>query len=324
MILVTGGAGYIGSHLNKMLNNQGFETLVIDNLSRGNRDLVKWGTFVQADLADRDNLIKIMKDYSIEAVMHFAAFAYVGESVEKPSLYYRNNYVNTLNLLDAMIRTNVQKIVFSSTCATYGEPLEIPITEDHSQNPINPYGMAKLMVEKTLEDYDKAYGIKSVCLRYFNAAGCDPDGEIGERHDPETHLIPLVLAAAAGKRDSISVFGTDYNTPDGTCVRDYIHVNDLSKAHILALEYMKQENKSQRFNLGNNKGFSVLDIIEHSRKVTGLDIKTVKAPRRAGDPDVLVGSSEKAVSILGWHPDHADLDHIIRTAWNWHKKEWSL
>jgi UDP-glucose 4-epimerase len=324
MILVTGGAGYIGSHLNKMLNKEKIDTLVLDNLSRGHEDLVKWGHFIRADLADKNMLIKIMNNYKIEGVMHFAAYACVGESVESPALYYRNNYVNTLNLLDAMAESGVNNIVFSSTCATYGEPIEIPITEDHPQNPVNPYGRAKLMVEQTLRDYDRAYGIKSVCLRYFNAAGCDPDKETGERHDPETHLIPLVLAAAAQRLEKVTIFGNDYPTPDGTCIRDYIHVNDLARAHILSLDFLNEKKESICLNLGNNKGFSVREIIEKARHVTGRNIISTDSKRRPGDPARLVGSAQKARDILAWKPEFDDLETIIRTAWEWHKKEWNV
>jgi UDP-glucose 4-epimerase len=252
--------------------------------------------------------------------MHFSAYAYVGESVKKPEKYYNNNVVNTLHLLDAMRRHDVKYFIFSSTCATYGEPEKMPIVEDMPQNPINPYGRTKLMVEKILEDYHRAYGLNYCALRYFNAAGADPDCEIGELHDPETHLIPLVLDAAIGKRRSISVFGTDYPTPDGTCVRDYIHINDLADAHIRALEYIRTNNCSEKFNLGNGCGYSVKEIIEMARKVTGKEIPVVYAERRPGDPPELIGSAEKAKRILGWEPKF-DLESIMQTAWAWHQKQ---
>lgn len=319
MILIVGGAGYIGSHMNKMLNQRGLETLVLDNLVYGHREAVKWGQFVEGDLADVELLGRIFTEYPIDAVMHFSAYAYVGESVLKPAKYYNNNVANTLHLLDAMMRHNVKYFIFSSTCATYGEPKRMPIIEDMPQNPINPYGRSKLMVEKILEDYHRAYGLNYCALRYFNAAGADPDCEIGEQHDPETHLIPLVLDAAIGKRESISVFGTDYPTVDGTCVRDYIHINDLADAHIRALDYIQKNHCSEQFNLGNGCGYSVKKIIEMARKVTGREIKVVYADRRAGDPPELIGSAEKALRILGWTPKF-DLQSIIETAWKWHLK----
>jgi UDP-glucose 4-epimerase len=319
MILVTGGAGYIGSHLNKELNKQGYETVVIDNLSYGHVDFVKWGTLKRVDLSNSSEIRKVFLNYPIDAVMHFAAFTYVGESVEDPQKYYFNNLRNTLNLLKVMLEFEVKKIVFSSTCATYGNPLEIPITEDHPQNPISPYGRGKLMVEQILRDYSQAYGLKYASLRYFNAAGADPDGELGENHHPETHLIPLILDAALGLREDIKIFGTDYPTPDGTCIRDYIHVTDLADAHIKALEYIKSGGKSEVFNLGNGNGFSVREVIEKARKVTRREITAIEADRRPGDPPVLVGSSKKAREILKWEPNFDDLSQIISTAWQWHK-----
>lgn len=320
MILIVGGAGYIGSHINKELNKRGYETVVFDNLSYGHEDFVKWGNFEQGDLGNIEDLWQVFRKYSIDAVMHFAAFTYVGESVENPQKYYLNNVRNTLNLLQVMLEFDVKKFVFSSTCATYGNPVEIPITENHPQNPINPYGKGKLMVETVLDDYSRAYGFKYAALRYFNAAGADPEGEIGEMHEPETHLIPLILDAASGKREDIKIFGTDYDTPDGTCIRDYIHVTDLADAHIKALEYLKNGGKSDFFNLGNGNGFSVKEVIETAHEITGKDIKAVEDDRRPGDPPVLVGSSDKAREILKWEPKYADLSKIIETAWNWHKK----
>lgn len=319
-ILIVGGAGYIGSHVNKLLSERGYKTLVFDNLSYGHREFVKWGEFVLGDLADREQLKLVFDKYHIEAVMHFAAFAYVGESVIEPAKYYRNNVLNTHNLLDVMREFGVKYFIFSSTCATYGTPQEIPITEICPQKPINPYGKSKLMVEEILKDFDTAYGIKNVSLRYFNAAGADPDSEIGERHDPEAHLIPLVLDAVIGKREDVKIFGTDYDTPDGTCIRDYIHVVDLADAHILALEYLFSGSKSEVFNLGNGKGFSVKEIIETAQKITGKYIKTVESDRRAGDPPVLIGNAEKARNVLRWKIKYDTIHAIIETAWNWHKK----
>lgn len=319
MILVTGGAGYIGSHINKELNKQGYETVVIDNLSYGHEDFVKWGVLERVDLSNSREIRKVFQNYPIDAVMHFAAFTYVGESVEDPQKYYLNNLRNTLNLLKVMLEFEVEKIVFSSTCATYGDPLEIPITEDHPQNPISPYGRGKFMVEQVLRDYSQAYGLKYASLRYFNAAGADPDGELGESHQPETHLIPLILDAALGRREDIKIFGTDYPTPDGTCIRDYIHVTDLADAHIKALEYLENSGKSEVFNLGNGNGFSVREVIEEARKVTGRKITAVQTDRRPGDPPILVGSSKKAREILKWEPKFDDLSQIISTAWEWHK-----
>lgn len=320
MILIIGGAGYIGSHVNKELTAQGYETVVFDNLSYGHREFVKWGIFEPGDLGNIQDIVRVFKKYPIDAVMHFAAFTYVGESVENPQKYYLNNLRNTLNLLEVMLEENVKTMVFSSTCATYGEPQEIPITEDHPQNPVNPYGRGKLMVEQILEDYSSAYDLRYASLRYFNAAGADPDGEIGELHQPETHLIPLILDAASGKRDHIQIFGTDYPTPDGTCIRDYIHVLDLADAHIRALKYLKNRGKSDVFNLGNGQGFSVKEVIRTAQEVTGKKVKAVETHRRPGDPPILVGSSKKASDILGWQPKYADLSLILQTAWNWHHK----
>jgi len=320
LILIVGGAGYIGSHLNKEISKKGYKTVVFDNLSYGHEEFVKWGIFEQGDLGNIEDIRKIFKKYRIEAVMHFAAFTYVGESVEDPQKYYMNNVKNTLNLLQVMLEENVKYIVFSSTCAIYGNPVEIPMTENHPQNPINPYGTGKLIVEEILKDYNDAYGLKYASLRYFNAAGADPDCEIGEMHDPETHLIPLILDAASSKREDIKIFGTDYDTPDGTCIRDYIHVTDLADAHILALEYLQKGGKSDFFNLGNGNGFSVKEVVETARKITGKPIKEVEVERRHGDPPVLIGSSKKAMEILNWKPKYYDLSRIIETAWKWHKK----
>jgi UDP-glucose 4-epimerase len=320
MILITGGAGYIGSHVNKLLNKKGYETIVLDNLIYGHKEFIKWGEFILCDLSNIEQLRLIFKKYPIKAVMHFAAFAYVGESVKNPQKYYLNNVKNTLNLIQVMLENNVNYIVFSSTCATYGIPKEIPIPENHPQNPINPYGQSKLMVEKILKDYSDAYGLKYVSLRYFNAAGADIETEIGEWHEPETHLIPLVLDVAIGKSKEVKVFGTDYPTPDGTAIRDFIHVTDLAEAHILALEYLFRENKSDVFNLGNGRGYSVMEVIKETEKITKKEIKYTKWDRREGDPAVLVGSSKKAKEVLGWNPKYDSLSTIIETAWNWHGK----
>lgn len=320
-ILVIGGAGYIGSHMVRMLAKQGYNPVVFDNLSKGHREAVANYSFELGDLGDKARLTEVFKKYGIEAVMHFAAFAEVGESVKEPSKYYHNNVAKVLDLLDALVENDIKYFVFSSTAATFGEPIRPKIDESHPQNPINPYGNTKLMVEKILADFDTAYGLKATALRYFNASGADDSGEIGESHNPETHLIPIVLQAAAGKRASIKMFGTDYPTPDGTCVRDYVHVNDLARAHILALEKMFKDNVSERFNLGSGNGFSVAEIVKEAKRITGIDFTVEKAPRRDGDPAVLVADSAKAERILGWKPQY-NLTRIIETAWNWeqHRK----
>lgn len=320
-ILVCGGAGYIGSHCNKMLNEAGYETVVFDNLGYGHREAVKWGELIVGDLNDPIALKKLFDENDFDAVFHFAAYAYVGESVENPEKYYFNNVCNTLNLLKAMREHVVNKIVFSSTCATYGEPESVPITEDMPQNPINPYGTTKLMVERIFKDYQKAYGLNFEVLRYFNAAGADPDGEIGESHDPETHIIPLVLDAASGLRPDVKVFGTDYDTPDGSCVRDYIHVTDLASAHLQALKYLENGGASDFFNLGNERGTSVLEVVESVRRVTGKEFTATLTDRRSGDPAKLVGSSKKAKEILGWKPQFEDIDTIVSHAWKWHENK---
>lgn len=322
-VLVTGGAGYIGSHAVLALQQAGYGVIVLDNLVYGHRDIaerVLQVELIEGDIGDRALLDRLFSTHQIEAVMHFAAYAYVGESVTEPAKYYRNNFVGTLTLLEAMLAASVKQFVFSSTCATYGVPNQVPIPEDHPQNPINPYGATKLMIERVLRDFDKAYGLRSVCFRYFNAAGADPEGRLGEDHNPETHLIPLVLLAALGKRDSVSIFGTDYPTPDGTCIRDYIHVTDLAAAHVLGLEYLLNGGDSTIFNLGNGNGFSVKEVIETARSITGRDIKAVECDRRPGDPPALVGSSDRARSILGWNPQYADLSQIITHAWKWHQQ----
>lgn len=320
-ILVVGGAGYIGSHMVKRLGQLGCAVTTLDNLSSGHRDAVLCGEFIEGDLADRSMLASVLQPGRFDAVMHFASFIQVGESVQNPAIYYANNVSNTLNLLDAMRAAEVKRFIFSSTAATFGEPRYTPIDEQHPQVPINPYGRTKLMIEQVLEDYDRAYGLKSVCLRYFNAAGADPDGELGERHDPETHLIPLVLQAASGRRPAISVFGRDYDTPDGTCIRDYIHINDLCEAHWLALQSLAQGQGSQRYNLGNGCGFSVQQVIDAARRVTGQPIAIHEAPRRDGDPARLVADSTQARQRLGWNPQFADLDAMVRHAWGWEQKQ---
>lgn len=322
-ILVTGGAGYIGSHAVLALINAGYEVIILDNLVYGHQDLVEKvlkTELIVGDISDRSLLDDLFASRNIAAVMHFSAYAYVGESVTDPAKYYRNNVIGTITLLEAMIAASIKNFVFSSTCATYGIPHTVPITEDHSQNPINPYGATKLMVERILQDFDVAYGLKSVCFRYFNAAGADPTGLLGEDHQPETHLLPLVLMAALGKRDSVSIFGTDYPTPDGTCIRDYIHVTDLADAHILGLEYLLKGGNTTVFNLGNGQGFSVKEAIDTARVVTGREIKVVMSDRRPGDPPILVGSSDKARNILGWEPKYPALKEILTHAWNWHQR----
>ena len=321
-ILVTGGSGYIGSHTVKALQQVGYEVLILDNLVYGHQDIAEilGAELIVGDTNDRDLLDQLFSDRPISAVMHFAAYAYVGESVTQPDKYYRNNVVGTLTLLEAMVAANIKTFVFSSTCATYGVPQQTPITEDHPQAPINPYGATKLMVERILRDFDVAYGLKSVIFRYFNAAGADPNGVIGEDHNPETHLIPLILLTALGKRDAITVYGSDYPTPDGTCLRDYIHVTDLAEAHVLGLKYLLNSNKSEIFNLGNGNGFSVKEVIDTAKQVTGKPIKVLFGDRRAGDPPALVGSSEKAKKILNWQPKYADLNLILQHAWQWHQK----
>lgn len=326
-ILVTGGAGYIGSHAVLGLQQAGYHVIVLDNLVYGHRDLVEQvlkTELIVGDTSDRILLDHLFATRNISAVMHFAAYAYVGESVLDPAKYYRNNVIGTLTLLEAMQAAKLNKFVFSSTCATYGIPEVVPVPEDHPQNPINPYGASKLMVERILADYGAAYGLRSVCFRYFNAAGADPEGRLGEDHNPETHLIPLILQTAMGMREYIKVFGTDYPTPDGTCIRDYIHVTDLAAAHVLGLERLLQGGESATFNLGNGSGFSVKQVIDAARHVTKRDIKVLECDRRPGDPPSLVGSGEKAKAVLGWEPQYADLHQILTHAWNWHQTRHAL
>ncbi len=318
-ILVVGGAGYIGSHMCKYLSMHGFQPIVLDNLVLGHSQAVRWGPLFNGSMSDSDLLHKIFSQHPIAAVMHFAAFCYVGESVTEPARYYQNNVANTVSLLQAMVENKISNFIFSSSCAVYGEPAQVPIQEDHPLKPINPYGRTKLMVEQILEDFREAYGVESVCLRYFNAAGADPDGELGEDHDPETHLIPLVLQVALGKRSHIDIFGEDYPTKDGTCVRDYIHILDLAQAHLLALERLLNGLPGGAYNLGNGEGYSVQEVIEIARKVTGGPITANVVEKRIGDPAVLVGSSNKAIRELNWRPQFHDLEAIVETAWNWHK-----
>lgn len=319
-ILVTGGAGYIGSHTCKALAAQGYTPVTLDNLVYGHEWAVKWGPLIKGDISDRALLDRVFSEYAPEGVIHFAAYAYVGESVTDPAKYYRNNVAGTLTLLEAMNDHGCKPIVFSSTCAVYGMPQSIPMGEDHPQWPVNPYGWSKFMIERALEDFGRAYGIKHCALRYFNAAGADPEGELGENHDPETHLIPLVLEAARNPKRPITIFGTDYDTPDGTCVRDYIHVTDLAQAHILALQYL-ENNPSAAINLGTGTGYSVNAIIEAAERVTGLPIKPKHGTRRAGDPPQLVADRALAGKLLGWEPEITDIDTVLRHAWEWMTKD---
>ena len=316
-ILVVGGAGYIGSHMVKMLLDSGHEVITFDNLSSGFRDAILGGIFVEGDLADISALDDMFTLHQPDAVMHFASYIQVGESVQHPDKYYLNNFTNTLNLMNTMVKHGVINFIFSSTAAVFGEPEYVPIDEEHVKNPLNPYGRSKWMVEQVLADYERAYGLKSVCLRYFNAAGADPAGLLGERHEPETHLIPLVLQTLSGKRPHIGVFGRDYDTPDGTCLRDYIHIVDLCSAHLLALTKLVETGKSMRFNLGNGSGFSVQEVIAAAERVTGKKVNVVEAPRRDGDPARLVADSTLAKTELNWNPVYPDLDSIISHAWNW-------
>lgn len=319
-ILVVGGAGYIGSHMVKFLLERGYQVTTLDNLSGGYRDAVVGGEFVEGDLADRALLDRLLVAGGFAAVMHFASYIMVGESVVDPAAYYRNNVSNTQNLMDAMVAHGVLTLIFSSTAAIFGDPQYIPIDEDHPKAPVNPYGRTKLMVEQMLADYDRAYGLKSVCLRYFNAAGADPSGALGERHDPESHLVPLVLQVASGRRDSITVFGQDYGTEDGTCIRDYIHVADLCDVHHLAMQKLWRDRTSGAYNLGNGNGFSVRDVIEMAALVTAKKIKVEYGPSREGDPAVLVADSSRARQELAWSPEHQDLEVILAHAWQWEQK----
>jgi UDP-arabinose 4-epimerase len=319
-ILVAGGAGYIGSHACKALARAGHVPIVIDDLSTGNEWAVRWGPMVRGNIGDHGLVSRVLRDEQVEAVLHFAANAYVGESMVQPHKYFQNNVVNCLTFLGAMREAGVTDIVFSSTCATYGDPLHLPLDESHPQNPVNPYGDSKLFIEKVLRWYGEAYGLRWVALRYFNAAGADVEGEIGEAHDPETHLIPQVIQAAKGDRPEMSIFGTDYDTPDGTAIRDYIHVDDLAKAHILAIEHLGKGRESGAFNLGTGQGYSVRDIINAVERHGGRKVPAREKGRRAGDPERLTACAERARQILGWRPDH-DLDTIVATAWTWEMRK---
>lgn len=318
-VLVTGGAGYIGSHVVRKLLEQNYKVVIIDNLSRGHKESVPGeAVFENADLLDSNAIREVLSRHTIDAVIHFAAFAYVGESVDNPEIYYKNNVGGSISLISALKDFNINKVVFSSTCSLYGNPEIIPISENESIKPINPYAKTKHMIENVLQDFDTAYGMKHVALRYFNAAGDDFDGVIGESHQPETHLIPIVLEAALGKRKSVQVFGNDYPTADGTCIRDYIHVYDLADAHIRALKYLSEGGKSEVVNLGTGDGYSVMQIIETAKKVTGCEVPYSVSGRRAGDPAVLIADNRKAKQLLGWRPEY-NLEDIISSAWTWHK-----
>lgn len=321
-ILVTGGAGYIGSHACKALAEAGYTPIAYDNLVYGHPWAVRWGPLEKGDIADKSRLDKVISRYKPEAVMHFAAYAYARESVQNPRKYYRNNVAGSITLLKTVLDHSIDKFVFSSSCAIYGIPKVLPIPETHRQRPITPYGSSKLMVEQMLRDLDVAHGVRSVSLRYFNAAGADKDAEIGEDHYPETHLIPLVLDTALGRRPSIAIYGDDYPTPDGTCIRDYIHVADLVDAHILALIYLEKGGQTAFYNLGNGQGFSVNEVIETARQVTGKKIKTVFFPRQAGDAAVLIGDARLAMKNLGWSPQFSSLETQISHAWEWHQRHY--
>lgn len=323
-ILVTGGAGYIGSHTADELSRNGYNVIILDNFSEGHREFAEGYKVCEVDLADIDSIREVFVQNKIDAVVHFAAFAYVGESVHNPQKYYYNNVVNTLNLLNAMIENDVKKIVFSSTCATYGNPEYTPLDEKHSQNPINPYGNTKFMIEKIFKDYDRAYGLKYFALRYFNAAGASTRKNIGEWHRIETHLIPLVLKTLTGERENITIFGDDYSTPDGTCIRDYIHVDDLASAHRLAVEKLLSGSNSDFINLGTGVGNSVKEIISSVERVTGKKVPVVMGERREGDPDILYASNTKAKNFLGWKVEYTNIDDIVKTAWDWELKLKSL
>ena len=323
-ILVTGGAGYIGSHACKALAKAGFTPITYDNLIHGHESAVRWGPLEKGDLLDTAHLSAIIKRYQPKAVIHFAAYAYVGESVINPAKYYHNNVTGTLSLLDAMRDNQLNRLVFSSTCATYGIPDTLTINEQHPQRPVNPYGHSKLMIEQILRDYGHAYGLNSIALRYFNAAGADADTEIGEDHNPETHLIPLLLNAAGNPNSPITIFGDDYPTPDGTCIRDYIHVEDLVNAHILALHKLEEMQGFSAFNLGTGHGHSVREMIAATERVTGQKVYLTQGPRRAGDPAQLVADASLAQTELGWHPVWQDMDAIINTAWRWGQSKISI
>lgn len=318
-VLVTGGAGYIGSQVALDLAREGHDPVILDNLGKGHREAVIKGTFIQGEISDFDLVTEVIAREKVEAVIHLAAHSLVGESVQDPAKYFRNNIGNGQALLDALVAGGVKYLVFSSTAAVYGEPEQVPIPEDHPKNPTNPYGFSKLTFEGILQFYEQAYGLRFMSLRYFNAAGADPEAEIGEDHHPESHLIPIVLQTALGARDHLELYGTDYPTPDGTCVRDYIHVADLSQAHLLALKALAAGGNSAIYNLGNGQGYSNKEVIETARRVTGKEIRVLNGPRRPGDPAVLVASSAKIKAEMGWNPKYPDLEQIIATAWRWHQ-----
>ena len=319
-IVVAGGAGYIGSHMVRMLRDNGYHPIVIDNLATGHAQATTGATFEQGDIGDAAFMDRVLKQYQPQCVMHFAAFSLVGESVTQPGKYWHNNLVRTLSLLDSMVEHGVQRFIFSSTAAVFGNPVEVPITEEHPCRPINPYGHSKLAVEHLLRDYDGAHGLRSIALRYFNAAGAHPDGSLGERHEPETHLIPLVLQVASGRRPHIARYGSQHATPDGSCIRDYVHVQDLCAAHLLALRRLESGAATTVYNLGNGQGHSVNEVIEAARRVTGHPIPMRDDPARAGDPPVLVADSARARAELGWTPQYAALDTIIAHAWQWEQQ----
>lgn len=318
-VIVTGGAGYVGSHSCKALARAGYRPVSVDNLGSGHEWAVRWGPLEKGDISDTTFLHSLFQKYRPIAVLHFAAFAYVGESVAEPSKYYLNNVGGSLRLLEACRSAGVDKFVLSSTCATYGIPKSVPISESQPQLPVSPYGSSKLMVEDILRDYDSAYGLRSVSLRYFNAAGADPDGDIGEMHEPETHVVPLVLDTVAGLRPHFTVHGNDYQTPDGTCIRDFVHVTDLASAHVEALQYLLGGGRSTALNLGTGRGHSVLEVIDAAQRTTGKAVNHVFGARRPGDPPVLIADPARAVSVLGWRPRHSNLDEIVETAWSWQR-----
>lgn len=319
-ILVAGGAGYIGSHTVQELIHQGYETVILDNFSSGKRVLIPGGKVIEGDLMDTAILERVFQQHNFQGVIHFASLIQVGESYTNPQKYYRHNLITSLNLLHAMIQANVKTFIFSSSAAVYGEPEQIPIPESHPLNPTNPYGLTKLFIEKILLDYERAYGLKFVSLRYFNAAGADPEGRLGEMHEPETHLIPNILLYLLGEKKDFIIFGNDYSTPDGTAIRDYIHVTDLAQAHVSALQKLPALKNSEFINLGSNKGYSVMAVIKQAEDVTGQKVSYTVKPKRRGDVDVLLASREKAKKLLQWELKYSDLNTIIETAWNWHRK----
>ena len=320
-ILVTGGAGYVGSHTCKALADSGYNPIAYDSLERGRHEAVRWGPLEKGDILDRRRLKEVFERYRPSAVMHFAAYAYVGESVLDPGKYYRNNVAGGLTLLEAMRDSGLDLMIFSSSCSIYGHPEKLPISEDHPRKPISPYGATKLMFESILSDFEAAHGIRAISLRYFNAAGADPGIGLGEDHDPETHLIPLAVDAAMGRRPCLEIYGTDYPTPDGTAVRDYLHVTDIAQAHLLALDYLREGGSKRAFNLGTGRGHSVLEVIRSLERITGKKVPTMDRPRRPGDPAVLVADAGRAVNDLNWRPEYSELETILETAWRWHGRD---